>query len=182
MLWEMATGLNDEYSVLVPLGADMECAKIFQITGAPIKWQTPPKVAPYVAPRRKNAKKRADIEYLIWGAIVLNGRAYQALHDALAPFGEFLPLDCMGEVLYFYNVTTLYSVVDYDKSGKTGKCVTKPVFIPEVTPVGFCIFKDVLLASTAIYVNDETKQALENLIAANQLTGLTFGEPGQLLS
>jgi hypothetical protein len=129
MLWEIATGLNDEYSVLVPLGDDMECAKIFQITGKPIKWQTPPKVAPFIAPRRKIQKKRADIEYLLWGAIVLNGRAYQALHDALAPFGEFLPLGCMGEVLHFYNVTTLHSVIDYDSSGKTGKCVTKPVFI-----------------------------------------------------
>ncbi len=64
MLWEIATGLNDEYNILVPIGEDLECAKIFQINGKPIKWAITPKVEPYVAPRRKRQKVRGDIEYL----------------------------------------------------------------------------------------------------------------------
>jgi hypothetical protein len=182
MLWEIATGLISEYNVLVPIGSDLECDQIMKINGKPMQWPITPKVAPYVAPRRKRKKVRADIEYLIWGAIVLNERAYRVLHNALLPFGEFLPLDCLGERHYFYNVTTLFSVVDYENSAKMGKSVTKPVFISTATPTGFCIFKDELTAGTAIYINDETKLELEKVLAEHKLTGLFVGEAGTLLT
>jgi hypothetical protein len=180
MLWEMAAGLSNDYTVLAPiLTAEQE--NPFLTDGKPLKWKTPPKVIPYVDPRRKRQKPRADIEYLTWGAIVLNARAHKVLHDHLSPFGEFLPLDCQGEILYFYNITTLYSVIDHAKSVQDGMVSNKPCFIDTAIPAGFCIFKDELTAALAIYLNAETKAALETTLNENKLVGLTFGEAGRLL-
>ena len=173
MLWEMVTGIKDEYAVLIP-SDDGIALKYFKTNGDELNWPQKATVTPYVDPKRKKQKPRGDIEYLTWGAIVLNQRAYVVLRDALQPFGQFLSVDCLGENHYFYNVTNLHPVVDYAHSGKTGTAVTKPVFLENATPTGFCIFKDKLTAKTAIYLNDETKSALEKLIAASQLTGLYF--------
>lgn len=180
MLWEMAAGLNNEYRVLVPIGDELECAKYFRVNGKPLQWSMRPEVAPFVEVRRKRQKARADIEYITWGAIVLNQRAYQAMQSILSPFGEFLSLNCQGETLYFYNVTTLHNVVDDAASGKNGEFITRPCFISTAIPHGICIFKDSLTASTAIYLNDETKRVLEKLLAEHGLTGLYFGEAGKL--
>ncbi len=181
MLWEIATGLSNDYNVLVPLGGDLECGELFRLNGTPLQWASPPKVAPYADPRRKRQKQRADIEYLIWGAIVLNERAYTVLAEFLRPFGELLLLDCPGEKLYFYNVTTLHSVVNYEQSGKIGKSVTQPSFYMDKIPTGICFFKDPILVRAAIYINDETKLVLEKLLDSNKLTGLFIGEAGKFL-
>lgn len=182
MLWEIATDLIDKYNVLVFVGADLDFSKYFRTTGGLLTWPNTPSVVPFIDRRRKKQKPRADIEYLNWGAIVLNSRAFQVLRQYLAPFGEFLPLDCEGELLHFYNVTALHSVVDYEKSGKTGTAVTKPFFIEEAIPAGFCIFKDKLTARGGIYLNEETKLALEKILKEHKLTGLFFGEAGKLLT
>jgi hypothetical protein len=182
LLWEIATGLVGKYSILVFTGADLEFAKYFRTTGTVLQWPNTPQVEPFIERRRKRQKVRADIEYITWGAIVLNNRAYQVLHELLEPFGQFLPVACLGETLYFYNVTTLYSVVDFEKSEKTDKYVRRPAFSAEAIPAGFCIFKDALTANIAIYINDETKLALEKVLAEHKLTGLFFGEAGKLLT
>ena len=173
MLWEMVVGIKDEYAVLVPDYAG-EALESFNVNGHELPWRKIPTVTPFIDPKRKKQKPRGDIEYLTWGAIVLNQRAYQVLQDALSPFGQFLPLSCLGRAHYFYNVTAHHAVVDYDKSEKIGEVITKPAFLPTVIPSGICIFKDKLTANVAIYLNDETKNALEKLITANKITGLYF--------
>jgi hypothetical protein len=178
MLWEMATGLNNVYRVLVPIGPDLECGKTFRLTGKPLQWATPPKVMPFVDPRRKHQKPRGDIEYITWGAIVLNERTYKVLHDMLLPFGEFLILDCLGEVLYFYNVTTLYSVIDRAELNHEDTAREKKRFIESAVPTGICIFKDELTVRSTIYVNDETKLVLEKMLVEHKMIGLTFGPAG----
>lgn len=182
MLWEMATGLSNDYTVLAPVAGSLgQTGNSFRTDGTPLKWDTPPKVVPYVEPRRKRQKPRADIEYLTWGAIVLNERAYQVLVEQLSPFGEFLPLDCQGKILYFYNVTTLRSVVDRVNSVQDGVIRNRPCFIEAAIPTGFCIFKDEITAELAIYLTTEAKEQLEMLLDKNKLVGLTFGEAGRLL-
>ncbi len=178
MLWEMVVGLNNVYRVLVPIGPDIECGKTFDITGKPLNWLTPPKVEPFIDPRRKRQKPRADIEYITWGAIVLNKRAYQVLQPYLLPFGEFLLLDCLGETLYFYNVTTFHPVIDRANLPPGGLISGKPTFNESAIPSGFCIFKDELTARVAIYLNEEAKSTLENLLNEHKLTGLIFGAAG----
>ena len=179
MLWEMVAGLSNDYRALGAVGVAIAGrGSIFIMTGKPLKWETPPKVMPHVEPRRKHQKPRADIETITWGAIVLNARAYQVLHGHLVPFGEFLLLDCLGEPLYFYNVTTLHSVIDQKKSVQDGLVNAKPCFLAETTPQGFCIFKDQLTAQLAIYLTEEAKVTLERLLEENKLTGLTFGPAG----
>jgi hypothetical protein len=173
MLWEIVTGIKDEFTVLIP-NDDGIALKYFITNGEELVWPGTATVAPFVDPKRKKQKLRGDIEFLTWGAIVLNQRAWQALHAVLQPFGQFLPVDCQGQPHYFYNVTKLLAVVDYEHSGKTGTAVTKPVFLADATPRGFCIFKDKLTAKTAIYVNDETKITLEKLALENKLQGLYF--------
>lgn len=173
MLWEMVTGIKDDYAVLVPdyTGTVLES---FDVNGRELHWRTAPTVMPFVDPKRKKQKPRGDIEYLTWGAIVLNERAYQVLHAALGQFGQFLPLSCLGVPLYFYNVTTLHQVVDAENSEKIETTIAKPAFLADAIPNGCCIFKDKLTANVAIYLNDETKNTLEKLITENKLTGLYF--------
>jgi hypothetical protein len=180
MLWEMATGTTRDYNVLVSVEEGNVWVKYFRATGKEMHWPDQPKVMPYVDPKRKQQKLRSDIEYLTWGAIVLNDRAYVALRETLEPFGQFLELDCLGVVHYFYNVTTLFSVVDYENSRKTGPAVTKPVFFEKNTPDGFHIFKDELTATTAIYLTEAAKDSLEQLTIASKLTGLYFVPAGSL--
>lgn len=174
MIWEMATGIRNEFAVLVAAEEGNIWSRYFRTNGKPLHWDTKPAVIPFIDPKRKKQKPRGDIEYLTWGAIVLNERAYQALQATLLPFGQFLPLACLGETLYFYNVTTLRDVVDYDNSEKIEGQVTKPQFLENSIPDGFCIFKDPLIAPVSIYLNDETKNSLEQLIAHEKLTGLYF--------
>ncbi len=174
MLWEIAVGLKSDYRVLVFAEAEDNWDDFFHLDGSPTQWPRMPLVKPFVDPKRKKQKNRSDIEYIIWGAFVLNKRAYSVLHDALAPFGQFLELDCLGEVHYFYNVTHLIPIVDFANSEKMGNSITKPRFIEAAIPEGFCIFKDKLTAKGAIYTNDFTKSELEKLSLANGLTGLVF--------
>ncbi len=174
----MVTGLNNVYRVLVPIGSDLECGRIFNITGNALNWDAPPKVEPFVDPRRKRQKPRADIEYLTWGAIVLNERAYKVLYEHLLPFGEFLLLNCLDETLYFYNVTTFHSVIDRANSLQDGRVSKNPCFIESEIPNGFCIFKDKLTVRVAIYLNAETKLTLEKMLNEHKLTGLIFGPAG----
>jgi hypothetical protein len=180
MLWEMAAGLNNEYRLLVAAGNQNIWAKYFRTEGKEMQWPDQPKVEPFLAKRKKKQKPRGDIEYVTWGAIVLNERAYQILRDTLLPFGQFLQLDCLGELGYFYNVTTLCSVVDYEKSAKTEGMVTKPIFQENAISSGVRIFKDPLTAPVAIYLTDEAKELLASLIAQNNLKGLYLVPAGSI--
>jgi hypothetical protein len=180
MLWEMAAGLNNEYRLLVQGEEDADWSPFFRTNGEPLAWQVRPKVEPFTDPRRKKQKQRGDVEYITWGALVLNQRAHSALRDKFLPFGQFLELDCLGETCYFYNVTNIVAVVDYAASGKTGAAVTQPRFTESAIPTGFCIFKDKLTVKGAIYTNDHTKAVLTEILMKEKLTGLYFIPAGSL--
>jgi hypothetical protein len=180
MLWEMTAGLNNEFRLLVPGETDKDWSRHLQAEGEPLSWQERPKVEPFVDSRRKKQKPRGDIEYVTWGAIVLNAKAMALLAEKLKPFGQFLEIDCLGEIHYFYNVTTLVNVVVYEKSGRNSAAVTKPQFFPHATPSVFCIFKDPLTATIAIYLTEQAKAELAAIIDANKITGLYFVPAGSI--
>lgn len=100
-IWDLRfDGVND-YAVLVHAENDVNFRELFTTTGQPKHWIKRPKVEPFIEKRKKVAKPRADISYLTVGTIILNEKAYQALNTFLQPFGQFLELDCNGEVKYF---------------------------------------------------------------------------------
>lgn len=180
MLWEMTAGLNNEYRLLVPGEADRNWSKYLRANGKPLCWPSRPEVEPFTDKKRKKQKPRGDIKYVTWGAIVLNAKAHHLLAGKLLPFGEFLEIGCLGETLYFYNVTNLIPVVDDENSGKTGTVVTKPHFFPEAIPQGFCIFKDPITAPVSIYLTEQAKAELMAIVAEHNLTGLYFVPAGSL--
>ena len=178
-IWELFyDGLND-YAVLVVFPVDYKLLDILGANGKPKYWATRPKVEPNIEKRKKKAKPRADLSYLIAGSIVLNEKAYLALKDFLLPFGQLLELDCNGEVEYYYNVTNLLPCVDYERSGKKGTSVVAEVFLENVVPDEPMIFKDALTAGTRTYVNQAGKEKFEQLAAAAGLFGACFVEAGK---
>jgi len=178
-IWELHfAGLN-QYAVLVPSAVGLNVREIFSANGKAKHWDIMPKVQPDIEKRKKKALPRADISYLIGGAIVINEKAYQALKDFLLPFGQLLPLDCLGEVEYFYNVTNIISCIDYERSEKQFDVVFKEVFLPDVLPETPVIFKDPLTVRISIYVNQAAKEKFEELAASAGLIGARFVEAGQ---
>ncbi len=151
----------------------------FWVDGKPKHWAMRPKVEPFIEKRRKKAKPRADLSYLLGGSIVLNEKAYLALKDFLLPFGQLLELDCNGEVEYFYNVTNLLPCVDYERSVKKGTSVVEEVFLDNVIPEEPMIFKDLLTARTRTYANQAGREKFEQLAAAAGLFGACFVEAGK---
>ena len=178
-IWELRyDGVND-HAVLVSLEGAMSILTIFGVDGKPKEWVARPKVTPFIEKRRKTAKPRADLSYLIAGSIMLNEKACQALKDFLLPFGQLLEVDCQGEVEYFYNVTNLVPCIDYERSGKTGSSVIKEVFLPDAVPEMPLVFKDPYTAKSCIYLNQAGKEKFEKLCADAGLFGARFVEAGQ---
>ncbi|WP_431685740.1 hypothetical protein [Hahella sp. NBU794] len=48
-----------------------------------------------------------DIRMWTAGAIVLSPKAYRVLAEAIAPYGELLPVNCEGEIYYLFNCLTM---------------------------------------------------------------------------
>lgn len=179
-IWELRYDGINQYAVLVPDEAGINTLSIFDVDGKPKQWAARPKVKPFVDQRKKTAKPRADLSYLIAGSITLNEKAYQALKDFLLPFGQLLELDCDGEVEYFYNVTNLLPCIDYERSEKKGKSVVKEVFLQNaVAQDRPLIFKDSYTKGTRIYLNQAGKEKFEQIAATTGLFGAKFVQAGQ---
>lgn len=180
-IWELLLDGVNHYAVLAPSDEE-DLLEIFSASGKIKQWSATPRVEPVIEKRKKLPKPRADISYLIAGAIVLNEKAYQALKDFLLPFGQLLELDCRGEIEYYYNVTKLIPCVDYESSEKIGKSVVKEVFLQDAVPHQAMIFKDSHTASGSIYLNQTGKEKFEQLAAAAGVVGARFVEAGQGLT
>ncbi len=178
-IWELLyDGLND-YAVLVPSDDSHDLLDIFGADGKPKHWAERPRIMPFIEKRRKKAKPRADLSYLVGGAINLNEKAYQTLKDFLLPFGQLLELDCEGESEYYYNVTNLLPCIDYGRSEKRYDKVFKEVFLADAVPEAPLIFKDLYTAGTRIYLNQAGKEKFEKRCADAGLFGARFVEAGQ---
>jgi len=178
-IWEFHyEGLND-YAVLVPIEDGSNLLPIFSATGKEKIWDVRPKVEPFIEKRKKAAKRRADLSYLIAGSIILNEKAYQALSGFLLPFGQLLELDRKGEIEYFYNVTNVISCIDIAQSEKRGAALVKEKFFLDAVPSAAAIFKDLYTASNAIYFNQAGKEKFEELATNAGLVGARFVEAGQ---
>jgi hypothetical protein len=179
VIWELFyDGLN-EHAVFVSDEGPGNMLGTFAPNGKPKDWAVPPRIKPFIEKRRKKAKPRADLSYLIAGSITLNEKAYQALKDFLLPFGQLLELNCEGGIEYYYNVTNLVPCIDYERSVKTGTSVIKAVFLPDAVPEAPLIFKDPYTAGTRIYLNQAGKEKFEKLCADAGLFGARFVEAGQ---
>ena len=173
-VWELFyAGFND-YSVLAPLPTDYNILDILMPNGKPKHWATRPKVEPFIDKRKKKARPRADLSYLIAGSIVLNEKAYTALKDFLLPFGQLLELDCKGEVEYYYNVTNILPCIDYERSLKQDDAVVQAIFLPDVIPAEPMIFKDAYTAESRIYFNQAARDKFEQIASAADLFGACF--------
>ena len=53
--------------------------------------------------------------WLSGAALVLSAKAYDALQETLTAFGEFLPVNCLGEIYYIFNCLT-FGEVDKEQS------------------------------------------------------------------
>jgi hypothetical protein len=173
-LWELMGGTNNDYSVLVYANEAERASGIFKTNGKPKQWAQPPHIKLFVDEKRKKQKPAADIGHLAPGSFILNEKAYLALKDFLAQFGECLCVNCEGEIQYFYNVTNLISCIDFTNSKKIADAVFKAVFLQETIPIDEQVFKDPLTANARIYVTEPAKATLEKLIKANALTGALF--------
>ena len=172
-VWELFyAGFND-YAVLVSCEFG-NTLKLFSTDGKPKHWETRPKVEPFIDKRKKKAKPRADLSYLIAGSIVLNEKAYVALKDFLLPFGQLLELDCKGEVEYYYNVTNILPCIDYERSQKKETAVVQAVFLPDAIPAEPMIFKDAYTAGTRTYFNQAARDKFEQIAAEADLFGACF--------
>lgn len=178
MIWELRNSGIKEFSVLVTPIQDETSLKLFSCDGQPKSWAERPKLIPALEPRKKKAKPRADISYFWPGSVVLNRRAFQALHGVLQNFGQLLELDCCGEIEYFYNVTTLVNCIDREKSEFEFGAIKKEIFLPGFDGPEPLIFKDPLTASPRIYLNQSAREQIDAILARENLTGLKFVEPG----
>ena len=182
-LWEITTSLLDKAAMLVVADDDesdfersKELAKRFDLSGVPLHWSERPELGVFVDKRSKKPKPRADISPFKPGALVLSEKAYQALNDFLAPFGQLLKVDVEGHVEYYYNVTNIISCLDRAKSkiqpfGFVESAVLNEAAIPK-TPT---IFKDPAI-QTSIYVNDAGKTVLKERLAKHGVSGMGFRE------
>ncbi len=177
-LWELMCGNVNNFSVLVYANPDDAWTGLFKPDGKPKHWQNRPSVQPFIEKRRKKQKPQADIGYFTAGTFMLNEKAYNALSDFLLQFGELLEVNCENEIKYYYNVTNLFSCIDYENSSKIGSSVTKAEFLQTDIPKDAQIFKDPLTVGSAIYATDVAKAILEKRIADAELTGLDIFEAG----
>lgn len=179
MIWELRNDLIGEVAILVDASQSYDDLSLFRADGSVKHWLDTPKVMPFEEKRKKKQKPRADISHLSPGSIVLNQRAYEALHDFLAQFGQLLELDCLGEKEYFYNVTNVIPALDLEKSEIDEGVVRKEKFPDDCLntdkPV---IFKDPMTVRARIYANNSARRIMEARVKEKNLTGVKFVEPG----
>lgn len=180
-IWEITTSLIGKAAMLVvaddnesDFERSKELAERFDLSGIPLHWSERPKLGVFVDKRSKKPKPRADISPFKPGALVLSGKAYQALGDFLGNFGQLLEVDVDGQIEYYYNVTTVIHCLDRERSKiQPFGLVETAVLNETAVPMAPTVFKDPAL-QTSIYVNDAAKADLEKRITERGLTGMGF--------
>jgi hypothetical protein len=108
----------NDFAMLASVDWEDARAGLFDADGKLQDWMHRPAVEFTVDPRKKKPKARADVSAFVPGALVLNEKANVALGPFLSQFGQLLELHCGGEILYFFNATTLIDCVDLKHSEK----------------------------------------------------------------
>lgn len=182
-VWELRCGDIDNYSMIVPVGAD---AAKFDAEGAPLDWPSRPIIS-YADSRSQKRKLPprpvADVAEIGGAAFVLSRRAFEVLGPFLGQFGQLLEVQTFGgaEFRYFYNVTNIVKCVDIEASGKSDfGAVVDEVFYDINVPRSPAVFKDPSTAKIRMYTNDAGRELLERLAREHGLTGLECGAPTKL--
>lgn len=179
MIWELRNADINKVAILLSPHDDLTADQLFSCNGQAKVWDQVPTIVVDYGRMRKKKLPRADISHLWLGSIVLNQRAYAALHPLLSPFGQLLELDCEGSTEYFYNVTNVLDAIDVEKSEKKYEVVIdKEVFLPGFDGDTPLIFKAPQTVRGRLYANQAARTQLEQVIARENLTGLKFSEPG----
>lgn len=173
-LWVFSSAGTDDFSVYVHANVEDVRLDIFSTDGKPKDWIYRPRIEVFVDKKRKVQKPQADIGQFTVGTIILNEKAYAALGTFLRKFGQLLEVDCYGQVRYFYNITNLIPVIDFEASDKIETIVLRPAFQQDKIPADAQIFKDPLMAGTRMFVTQAAKDVLEKIIEEKGLTGLFF--------
>jgi hypothetical protein len=180
-IWELRCASVNDFASIVSRDFNNVEDELFDTDGSPKDWKDRPLVGYAVDKRKKKQKPRADISLLLPGALVLNGRAREALGPFLSQFGQLLELDCDGEPRWFFNATNLVACVDKDRSEKFEDCGIKlEAFDESKAPKEAAVFKDPLTALVRIYVNDAGKAEIARLSSAFSLAGIECGPPRPL--
>ena len=181
-VWELSA-VSSEFAQYLATNSQDNDNEVFDTNGVPKVWSIRPKLEVFKEKRRKTPKPLGDASFVTAGSIILNQKAYDALHAFLGQFGEFLEVEYGGEVVYFYNVTNIISCIDPAKSRYVGPSLFKAAFHVDLEPKDAQVFKDPLMLEIAIYVSDPAKAILEQLVADAKLTGMQFEAPfdGQLV-
>jgi hypothetical protein len=181
-VWELRNANVNDHAVLVlpDEDEDIDIDKVFGGSGVPLNWRRKRRLDVFVDKRRTKAKPRADVSAFLPGALVLNGRAFEALGGFLGQFGQLLQVTVEGQVEYFYNVTHLVRCVDPVRSQKYPEgTISKEVFDESAVPSDAAVFKDPSTAPVRIYANEAAKAKLTGLIEGAALTGLEFVPAGR---
>lgn len=183
--------ISNDFTPLTYMNEQDRKARIFLTDGKPKNWPLPPQIQAIIEKGCKAPLPLADISYIVPGAIILNQKAYQVLHDVLAPFGQLLAVeyikhgdlltqpDKFSETFYFYNVTNIVDCIDAQASAELGAGVHDVAFVAEAIPQDCQIFKDPRRIRTQIYLSEVAKEKLCQLIAAAGLTGAVIEPAGQ---
>lgn len=178
-IWELRCASVNDYAPIIPLDQHDVEEHRFDVDGTPMDWMDRPLVGFAVDTRRKQQRPRADVSLMLFGSLVLNERAYQALGPFLSKFGQLLELDCEGgELRYFYNVTNIVACVDTERSEKfRSGAIKSEVFDESRVPREAAVFKDPSTAMVRIYVNEAGKQLIDQLAGSAGLTGIECAAP-----
>ncbi|MES2676626.1 MAG: DUF1629 domain-containing protein [Pseudomonadota bacterium] len=111
--------------------------------------------------------------WLSGAALVLSGKAYEVLHEVLNGFGEFLPVNCLGEIYYIFNCLTL-GEIDKEQSHH----IVEDGFVVGVKSLKFdnsdvkdkVLFKTTFNRCKDVYCNNTFK----NIVESYCLTGIAF--------
>ena len=177
-IWELRCGSVNDFAMLASVDWEDARAGLFDADGKEQDWMHRPAVEFSVDSRKKKQKPRADVIAFVPGALVLNETAKVALGPFLSQFGQLLELHCGGEILYFFNATTLIDCIDVERSEKRRSgSIAMEAFNESNVPQEAAVFKDRRMASVRIYVNDAGRKEIERIVADAGLTGVECGTP-----
>ncbi|GGA37404.1 hypothetical protein [Dyella nitratireducens] len=182
-VWLITNDLIDKVETIVlPPEAEGDADLLMQVggEGKPVVWNEPLRlVRDKGDSRRKTPKPRTDLTPFLFGVLVLNQKARNALGSFLSRFGQLLEIDVEGETEYYYNVTNVVSCIDPKRSKRRASgAIQEEAFNTSAVPSEPAVFKDPLTVTGRIYVNDGGKALLEQQIKAHGITGMDFARAG----
>jgi hypothetical protein len=116
-----------------------------------------------------------DVSFFSSTALVLSPKAFNVLRELLESFGEFLPVNCDGEIFQIFNCRTLV-----DADGSRSKQVFSNGHLATIEAIAFTneaitgkpIFKTKYNNCSSLFCTDD----LKNAVTKNGLTGVIFNE------